>query len=107
MTPEEEFSIFDDADQFDLCDDSGRGLYGLRRSQIGKVLELGTLGQLVAEFPTARPEDLWHGYPLWPLLRPGSSHKKRSPAKEVFLKMERANLINARDRRRLERGKHL
>jgi hypothetical protein len=106
MTPAEEFAVFDDADAFDLCDDSGRALYGLRRSQLGEVLELGTFGQLVAEFPRAGKDELWHGYPLWPLLRVGSSHKTRAPAKEIYLKMERANLINARDRKRLERGKH-
>ena len=110
ISHEEEFRIFDDADYYDLCDDSRRALYGLRRSQDGRVLKLGTRDELVAEFPWAGDENAWHGYPLWPMLRledGGRQIKKRRPAKEVFRKMEEAKLINGRDRRRLERGKHL
>jgi hypothetical protein len=110
ISHEEEFRIFDEADYYDLCDDSRRALYGLRRSQDGNILKLGAWDELVAEFPWASSENAWHGYPLWPVLRledKGVKIKKRCPAKEVFLKMERAELIDGRERRRLEKGKHL
>ncbi len=108
LTRNEEFAVFDTADFHDLSDDVGY-LYGVRKGLEGEVLELGTWGQQVAEFPFARLNAPWHGYPLYPLKeagpknRPGEKHR---PSKEVFLKMEAAGLITVQQRKRLRKGNH-
>jgi hypothetical protein len=108
MSREEEFAVFDTADFHDLTDDRGR-LYGVRNDPDGRILQLGVWGEQVAEFPFARENEPWHGYPLWPLKEagpPGRRGEEHRPSKDVFLKMEAANLINTRDRKRLLKGDH-
>lgn len=109
LTPDEEFAVFDRADWHDLSDDRG-WLHGLRLGPDGAVLELGTWGQQLAEFPSARIGEPWHGYPLWPLKEQGPPNRrgeKHRPSKEVFAKMEAAGLLTARDRKRLYKGDHV
>jgi hypothetical protein len=106
---DEEFAIFDLADFHELADDRG-WLYGIRRGAEGAILDLGTWGQQVAEFPRARRDEPWHGYPLWPLKEHGPPNRrgeKHRPSKEVFSRMEAAALLTARDRKRLYKGDHL
>jgi hypothetical protein len=104
----EEFAVFDLADQHDLSDADGR-LYGLRPAE-GGLGTLGTWDQQVAEFPTARDGELWHGYPLYPLVEFGPKNRRGErgrPAKVVFDKMVEAGLITRGQRRRLLGGKHI
>ena len=108
MSHDDEFAVFDTADFHDLSDDRG-WLYGIRRDPDGEVLPLGTWGQQTAEFPFGRENEIWHGYPLWPLKDTGPENRrgeKRRPSKGVFLKMERANLITTQDRKRLQKRKN-
>jgi hypothetical protein len=109
LSHDDEFAIFDVADLHGLSDERG-WLYGLRRSADGEILDLGTWGQQVAEFPFARSGAPWHGYPLWPLKEQGPPNRKgekHRPSKEVFLKMEGAALLTVRDRKRLNKGDHV
>ncbi len=109
LGPEEEFSVFDSADLHELSDERG-WLYGIGRDAGGGMLELGTWGQQVAEFPLARPDEFWHGYPLWPLNEDGPDNRKGEqyrPSRDVFRRMEEANLLTSRERKRLYKGDHV
>jgi hypothetical protein len=110
LSRDDEFAVFDVADEADLADERG-WLYGMRpRDAAGHIPELGTWGQQVAEFPLARPNDPWHGYPLWPLGEEGPENRKGEkgrPSKRVFLRMEAVGLITQRERKKLYKGDHL
>jgi hypothetical protein len=108
VSQDEEFSVFDEADYHDIIDDDGR-FYGVLPSPDGILRDLGTWQQQVAEFPRANEGVPWHGYPIWALSElapPNRSGEKARPAKEVFVKMEQAGLISARQRKRLYKGDH-
>jgi hypothetical protein len=108
LSHDEEFAVFDTADFHEILD-AREWLYGIHRGPEGEVLMLGTWGQQLAEFPLARDGQPWHGYPLWPLKDAGPPNRRREkhrPSKDVFLKMETANLLTARDRKRLQKGNH-
>ena len=105
---DEEFAVFDSADFHEISDERG-WLYGVRISESQQVLALGTWGQQVAEFPQARANEPWHGYPLWPLKQDGPPNRRgeqHRPSKAVFQKMEEVGLISRRDRKRLQKGDH-
>jgi hypothetical protein len=108
LSLEEEFSVFDGADEYDLSDDDGR-LYGMLTDGDEGFRTIGTWNQQVAEFPHAREGEAWHGYPLYPLIELGPENRrgqKGRPAKEVFDKMARAGLITRSQRRRLLKGEY-
>ncbi len=110
MSHVEEFDVFDLADHHEVFD--GRGwLYGVRpRDDAGDIPPLGTWGQEIAEFPSARPGQPWHGYPLWPLSGEGPENRrgeKARPEKAVFARMEAVGLLTRRERKRLQKGDHL
>src|SRR5438105_1295963 len=66
LSLEEEFAVFNGADEHELSDHDGN-LYGVRPDGEGGLRYLGTQHQQVAEFPVARAGEAWHGYPLYPL----------------------------------------
>lgn len=107
---DEEFAVFDDADWNELSDEDGR-LYGIRRRDGSRTIPcLGTWGQIVAEFPLARPGQPWHGYPLWPLGDEGPKNRRGEsgrPSRSIFARMKDAGLITDSERRRLLKGDHL
>lgn len=108
ISHDEEFAVFETADFHELSDDRG-WLYGVRVGSGGEVLDLGTRGQRMAAFPFARPDEVWHGYPLWALDEAGPANRrgeKHRPSRDVFRRMEEANLLTARDRKRLWKGVH-
>ena len=108
LTHDEEFGVFDLADFHDLSDERG-WLYGIRRDPDGRLVDLGTWNQQVAEFPHTREREPWHGYPLWPLKALGPDNRKGEkyrPSKEVFRKMEESGLLTLRECRRLVKGDH-
>ena len=108
LSPDAEFSVFDTAD-FHGVSDEGGSLYGVLIDENRKISSLGTGYQQVAKFPSARLGEPWHGYPLWPLgeeTPPNRRGEKHRPSKVVFLKMETAGLLSARDRKRLWKGDH-
>jgi hypothetical protein len=105
LSHDEEFTVFDLADEHDLLDEKGH-LYGLRLGQDREILELGTLGQQVAKFPHARPDETWHGFPLSPLSvgKPPYPPEREVP-KGVLRRMVDRRLLNEIQRKRLEKGK--
>jgi hypothetical protein len=106
LSQAEEFAVFELADRHDLSAHNG-DLFGLRMHE-GAALDLGMLGEKVASFPFARGETPWHGFPSWPLAKGGGpSGRKYLAPRQVLKKMEAVNLINAKQRRRLEAGKHI
>jgi hypothetical protein len=110
LSRDDEFAVFDVADREDLKDERG-WLYGVRpRDTAGRLPDLGTCGQQIAEFPLARLIDPWHGYPLWPLGENGPENRKGEkgrPSKVVFLRMEAVGLLTARERKRSHKGNHV
>jgi hypothetical protein len=110
MTQQDEFDVFDMADRHEIADERG-WLYGVRpRDESGKIPDLGTWGQQVAEFPYARPDETWHGYPLWPLGEAAPENRKGEkgrPSKAVFLRLEEVEMITRRERKKLYKGDHL
>ncbi len=108
LTQDQEFAVFDTADFHDLSNDRN-WLYGLRNDPDGEVLEIGTDGQQIAEFPRARPNEPWHGYPLYPLNDSGPQNRqgqKQRPEPGVLKKMQDAGLLTAAQRTRLMKGKY-
>jgi hypothetical protein len=107
LSLEEEFQVFNSADEHELADDDGR-MYGVERVGPDSLRTLGTRREQVAEFPFAREGETWHGYPLWPL-DDGSNRagEDMRPSKAVFQRMEVVGLITKRGRKRLMQGKHV
>jgi hypothetical protein len=110
LSREVEFAIFDTADLIELSDEHGR-LYGIGpRGEAGDIPDLGTWGEQVAEFPYARPNEAWHGYPVWPLVEHGPENRrgeKSRPSKQVFQRMVQVGILTPRERKRLYKGDHL
>jgi hypothetical protein len=108
LSLDEEFAVFNLADQHDLSDERG-WLYGIQ-PEGDSLRDLGTWGQQMAEFPRAQETEAWHGYPIWSvnqLAPPNRQGQKMRPDKEVFLKMERSGLLSQRLWKRLFKGKHV
>ncbi len=105
VTREQEFGVFDLADDRDTFDPE-ENLYGVALDDEGEVLELGTDGQQVAFFPNTRPEQPWHGYPLAPLKRVEPPHPpKREVPREVLRRMVEVGMLDEAQRKRLMKGK--
>jgi hypothetical protein len=67
ISQETEFSIFDNADLHQIAD-SRVWIYGVLLDGNGKVQDIGTWSEQVAEFqPSPAAGDPWHGYPQWPV----------------------------------------
>ena len=108
LSLEEEFAVFDSADQLEIADDDS-WLFGVQ-PVAGGLRELGTWSQQVAAFPHAREGEAWHGYPLMPLNERAPQNcrgEKMRPSKSVFLKMAEAGLITTVQRKRLMKGDHV
>jgi hypothetical protein len=108
LTLEEEFAVFDLADEHELSDEDGQR-YGLRLEGGDGLRYIGIWDEQIAEFPVARQGEPWHGYPVYPLVELGPQNRrgqKCRPQKAVFDKMLRAGIITRNQRQRLLKGKH-
>jgi hypothetical protein len=108
LSLEEEFAVFDVADFHDIFDEGGR-YYGVLPDANGKLRDLGTWKQEMAEFPRPNEGVPWHGYPVYAVneLAPGNrSGQKGRPVKEVFAKLEQVGLLTPQQRKRLYKGDH-
>jgi hypothetical protein len=107
LSEDDEFAIFDDADDKELTDDDG-SLFGAMKEGDDSLCILGYYHEQIAKFPVASEGSPWHGYPVWPLGEAGPSNRRKcQPGKEVFDKMVVAGLINNRMRKRLMKGDHV
>ena len=107
LSREQEFTVFDVADCFEVKDEDG-WLFGVW-SEDGKLQDLGTWGQQIAAFPSARKGVPWHGYPIWAVSQDAPENRstqKLRPSKQIFLKLEEVSLITKRQRKRLWKGDH-
>jgi hypothetical protein len=107
ISRDEEFAVFDNADWHEIGDEDG-WLYCVWQVD-AELSDLGTWGQQVAEFPSTKEGVPWHGYPIWAVNHEAPENRKGEkmrPAKQVFVKLERAGLITARQRKRLWKGDH-
>jgi hypothetical protein len=109
LSEEDEFAVFDGADDMELLDEEGN-LYGALRDGEDSLRDLGIWGEQIAEFPCAAEEMPWHGYPLWAINHEGPSNRrnqKHRPAREVFNRMVEVGRITALMRTRLMKGGHV
>jgi hypothetical protein len=105
MSRVEEFAVFNQADLHQIVAPNG-DLFGMRRTQDGRVLPLGTEQQEIAEFPFTRSPGAWHGYPLWPLKSAGDD-RNRLPVPNFALRlMVECGWITFSQKRRLSAGKN-
>jgi hypothetical protein len=110
VTLAEEFAIFNAADQHQLSDEDGN-LYGVQRDGLDSLRRIGLWEEQIAEFPSARAGEPWHGYPVYPLgdgapERVRRRGQKARPAADVLTKMVRAGLISRSQRTRIMKGDH-
>ncbi len=120
LTRPEEFQVFDMADFHELRDEDG-DLYGLRiLGDPGnrQLLELGDKHEYIARFwAEGRPEDPWHGHPLWPIRskhddrRPkGAENRAKQgccPPQKVFDRMVERRILSASKASRLKTARHV
>lgn len=105
ISRDQEFAIFDEADFHDLLDEDGN-LFGLLREG-GEIAFLGTLDQQIAFFPLARPNEIWHGYPLANISRQATNPRPpiRVIPTSVLSTMVDKKQLDSTDMGRLLRGK--
>ncbi len=101
LSPDDEFAVFDGADEMELSDEGGN-LFGALSDGQESLRFLGTFREQIAKFPCAPAGSPWHGYPVWPLI-----DEKYRPSKQVFARMLVAGLITQPMRRRLMKGDHV
>ena len=116
VSRQEEFGIFDVADEQDFSD-SANHLYGILRTN-GRLQVIGTWRQQVAIFKCDDAVDPWkdgkpwHGYPLYPLkhtLTPKHIMRQWSrliPPDEVLKEMIRRGFLKENERIRILGGSH-
>jgi hypothetical protein len=108
LTLADEFAIFDIADWNEISD-SRENLFGVWRAVDGSLGEIGTWRQQIAEFPSARAGESWHGYPCYPIGQSGPEElqgDRCKPEKSVFTKLLQAGLITRREQKRLRKAEH-
>lgn len=108
LTLDEEFSVFDMADQHNFVASCGT-LYGLLTAG-GVVRTIGVWGEQLAEFPVASPGSNWHGYPVYPLVDFGPPKKRGQagrPEKKVLDEMLGKEVIAKPAHKRLMKGDHV
>lgn len=105
LSEDEEFAVFELADDNDLADGDG-DLYGVLLSGKRTLRSIGRLGEQLGFFWEPSPGSFeWHGHPLYPLNESGLSegHQKNRiwPPKHVLSKMVECGIIAASMRKRL------
>jgi hypothetical protein len=105
LSEDDEFSVFELADNNELADDSG-DLYGVLLSGMHTLRTLGRIGEQIGFFWEPSPgSSCWHGFPVYPLNEnglPEQQQKKRIwPPKSVIAKMNECGVITTSMRKRL------
>jgi len=103
LTRDEEFSVFNMADQNGLAD-LGGNLYGIEKVGIDELRTIGTRGEQVAKFPATAQDQAWHGYPAWVLAGGNRAGDDMKPPKPVLDAMQNMGFITKRGRKRLGKG---
>ena len=98
LTLDEEFAVFNEADQHNLADAVGN-LYGTERIGTDDLRILGTRGEQVAKFPVTAHNQAWHGYPAWPLAPSNRAGDDMKPTKAVLDQMQAHGIITKRGRK--------
>ncbi len=106
LTLDEEFAVFDMADEHNLVDANGN-LYGAAKIGTDELRILGTRGEQVAKFPVAAQNQAWHGYPAWPLATGNHVGDDRKPTKAILDQMKADGIVTKRGRKRLGKGEHV
>ena len=109
LSAEDEFAVFDRADEWELADEDGN-LYGVLPHGEDSLRHLGIWHEQIAEFPCAAEGMPWHGYPLWPINHEGPSNRRKQkyrPEQEVLNRMVEVGLITKPMRTRLMKGRHV
>jgi hypothetical protein len=107
LTEEDEFAVFDWADDREISDEAGN-LYGALQMGVDSLHDLGTYREQIAKFWN-QPDGLpWHGFPVWSINQEGPGNRRRNPPpKVIFNKMVEAGLIKRAKANRLKGGHHI
>lgn len=111
LTFDEEFAIFDRADEHQVEDSAGN-LYGYQVLEASNrhLRDLGSWSQQMAEYPVQRPGSPWHGYPIWPIASmapPQYQGQRCRPERQVFDRMVELGDITIGQRKRLKKGEFI
>lgn len=108
LTEDEEFAVFDGADEGEFSDARGN-LYGALRDRMGSLRFLGTYDEQIAKFWRQPANTPWHGHPIWAINHDGPANRRKhcEPPRRVFDRMVERGLITAAMRARLIKGKHV
>jgi hypothetical protein len=109
VSQQEEFTIFELADTLDLSDERNN-LFNVRKSDDGKIHELGVFHEQIARFWGPSGNDLWHGHPLWPVVTESAinrSGQEYRPSRVVFQKFVARGVLSERDSCRLNSGRNI
>jgi hypothetical protein len=108
INQETEFSIFDRADLHEIADER-EWLYGVLLDERGRLRNIGTWDEQVAEFQRpATDGEPWHGYPQWPVDETGPPNRRKQsccPDRVVFTLMMTAGIITKIQRKRRLTGR--
>jgi hypothetical protein len=104
---EDEFWVFNMADEFIFCDDDGT-LYGLLKRPGTLAAFIGTRDEQIATFPAPNAGSPWHGYPVYPLAGiKGRSGEFGRPKNAIFARMAEVGLLTTQEVTRLKKRKHI
>jgi hypothetical protein len=107
LTEDDEFAVFDGADEMELADKAGN-LYGAVPHAVNSLQPLGYYGEQIAKFWHQENRNLpWHGFPVWAITQGPGKGQDHQPPKEVFDRMVTVGLINGAMRNRLKGAKHV
>ena len=104
LSRDDEFSVFDEADDHDLSNSKG-DLFGVLKRGDTTFDVLGTRGEQLAEFPVTPAGQPWHGYPLWPISRHDEGGRKSRPSSEALERMVETGVLTHKQKSRLLGGK--
>ena len=107
LTPDDEFAIFDRADQLALYDEIGN-LYGIHRVDHDPITiqVLGSNGEQFAQFPHTE-NDAWFGQPIKLIATGDETYPERPVPRKVLNTMVARDLLSPSERRRVARGSHI
>lgn len=102
ITTDDEFAVFEVADANAVAHKGD--LFGVHR-RAGKLLPLGAMKEMVAQFHSSGANHPWHGFPMWPItpLRTVVRKQKEAP-KAALDRMIEVGLITWKERLKMRKG---
>jgi len=111
LTEDEEFAVFNGADEMELSDEAGEAgnLYGALKKGEDSLHYLGIYMEQMAKFwNPPKGTSSWHGHPVWPINHEGPGNRRKNcPPRVIFDKMVKVGLLSRAKATRLKGGRHI